>query len=222
LTGNIRVAQRAETYAEDCLLLGRVPFPSRRARARFSLWRDLYRARYGLLDIQFTEDMPFSAQFTFAQLASVGLGQFEGTGNRVERTRCEVAQAPSDDFCLVVNRGSSTMAFAHRGREAVLSPGAATLFNNAEPGALRGAAENAWFALIVPRDLLTLVADAEDLAGQPLARMQGRTRPRRTAPQTHCACAPAPGYHQHVEVHELTNRRGIQHRTLNDRWVGLR
>lgn len=40
---------------------------------------------------------------------------------------------------------------------------------DAEPGALQGAAENAWFALIVPRrDLLTLVANAEDLTGRPL------------------------------------------------------
>jgi AraC-like DNA-binding protein len=138
-------------------------------RARFSLWRDLYRTRYGLLDIERADDRPFAAQFEFVQLTSLGLGQFKGTVNRVGRTRRELAQAPSGDFCLVVNRGGSTMAFAHRGREAVLSLGSATLFNNAEPGALCGAAENAWFALIVPRrDLLTLVADAEDLAGRPL------------------------------------------------------
>jgi AraC-like DNA-binding protein len=80
-----------------------------------------------------------------------------------------VTQAPSDNFCLVVNRGTSMMSFAHRGREGALPPGAATLFNDAEPGALSGAAGNAWFALIVPRrDLLTLAANAEDSTGRRL------------------------------------------------------
>lgn len=138
-------------------------------RARFSLWRDIYTARYGLLDIQHSHDRPFAAQFEFAPFAGVGLGQFKGTVSRVGRTRSEVARAPSDKFCLVVNRGGSTMSFAHRDREGALAPGAAMLFNDAEPGALRGTAENSWFALIMSRrDLLALVANAEDFAGQPL------------------------------------------------------
>src|SRR5262245_46328077 len=136
-------------------------------RARFSLWRELYRARYGLLDIQRAHERPFSAHFTFVQFAGLGLGQFGGTVDRVDRTRREVAQSPSDNFCLVINRGGSTMSFAHRGREAVLAPGAATLFNEAEPGSLGGQAENAWFALVVaPRPLNQLVANAEDLSGR--------------------------------------------------------
>src|SRR5262245_23687646 len=133
-------------------------------RARFRLWRDIYTARYGVLDVQRSDDRPFAVRFEFTHFAGLGLGQFEGTVNGVGRTRREVATAPSDNFCLIVNRGSSPMTFAHRGRGAALAPGAATLFNDAEPGALRGAAENAWFALIVPRgNLVELVANAEDL-----------------------------------------------------------
>jgi len=146
-------------------------------RSRFSLWCDLYAARYGLLEIGRSDDRPFAAQFEFAQFARLGLGQFKGTVSHVGRTRREVVRAPSDNLCLVVNRGASTMAFAHRGREAPLAGGAATLFNDAEPGALQGAAENAWFALVVPRqDLLELVADAEDLSGRPFDRSQSALR----------------------------------------------
>jgi AraC-like DNA-binding protein len=140
-------------------------------RARFSLWRDLYAERYGLLNIRRPSDRQFAVRFEFTQLAGVGFGQFSGTVDYVGRTRREVARAPSDNLCLVVNRGGTTMAFAHRGREAALPPGAAALFHDGEPGVLRGAPENAWFALIFPpRDLLTLVADAEDLTGRPLDR----------------------------------------------------
>ena len=133
-------------------------------QARFSLWRELYTARFGALALSRPSDRPFTVRLEFAPFGRVALGRFEGTIESVQRSAAAVAADGTDDFCLLVNRGQSTMVGAQCGRDAVLGPGAATLFSDTETGGLRGGAENAWYALVVPRrPLLELVSHAEDV-----------------------------------------------------------
>jgi AraC-like DNA-binding protein len=132
-------------------------------RARFSLWRDLYVARYGLLDIYRPSDRPFAVRFEFAPLQGIGIGHFTGTVDRVVRSPRAIKVEGSDDFCLVLNCGRTAMWSRHNGRETLLPAGAATLFSDTEPGELRGGAENAWCSIVIPRrELVRLVAHAED------------------------------------------------------------
>ena len=47
--------------------------------ARFKTWRDRYNEAHGLLEINRTEDQPFSLRFTFTPYGELGVGQFDGT-----------------------------------------------------------------------------------------------------------------------------------------------
>jgi AraC-like DNA-binding protein len=150
-------------------------------QARFSLWRELYTARYGLLDIYRSNERPFAARFEFAQLGTVGVGRFTGTIERVVRNPHAIRADGSDDFCLIVNSGRSPMWSCHSGREAMLPAGAATLFSSAEPGELRGDEENSWLSIIIPRrELVRLVPNAEDVIAtslvldRPAVRLLGK------------------------------------------------
>src|SRR5262249_19480439 len=132
-------------------------------RARFSLWQDLYAARYGSLAFSRPTDLPFSVRLEFTPFGGVGLGHFAGTIEHVARTADAVAADGTDDFCLFANRGRSPMLALQHGRETTLAPGAAALFTDTEVGGMRGTAENAWHALVVPRrPLLDLINHAED------------------------------------------------------------
>src|SRR5262249_1940084 len=107
-------------------------------RARYALWRDLYAARFGRLDLSRPDDRPFSARFEFSLFGSVGLGQFAGTVNRVARTSRHIAADACSDVCLALNGGHSLMASTHRGREHGLAPGAATLYSDCDAAETRG------------------------------------------------------------------------------------
>src|SRR5262245_26938177 len=76
---------------------------------RFSLWHDLYTARFGSLALSRPSDRPFSARLDFAPFGPIALGRFEGTIDRVERSATAVAADGTDDFCLLVNRGRTPM-----------------------------------------------------------------------------------------------------------------
>ncbi len=146
-------------------------------RARFSLWQDLYTARYGSLALSRPPDRPFAVRLEFAPFGDVGFGRFEGTVNRAGRSAQIVAADGTDDFCLLVNQGRSSLLAVQYGREVRLSPGASTLFSDTEAGELRGEAENAWHALVVPRrPLIELVNHAEDAIAIALDRGQPAMR----------------------------------------------
>lgn len=145
--------------------------------ARFRRWRDLYTSYYFNLDSSRPEDRPFSARFEFTRFGGVGVGNFKGTVNRVARTPREVAADANDDFCLFLNRGRADVLSVHRGKEAMLALGSAILFDNSQPGEVRGEAENAWFGLILSRpQLLELVPNAEDVTAVPLVADRAAVR----------------------------------------------
>jgi AraC-like DNA-binding protein len=138
--------------------------------ARYSLWRDLFTARYGRsFDLSSADNERFSMRCEFARFGGVHVGQFHGTIDRFVRTS-RYADDDNDDFVLGLNGGLSRMAFRQLGREGVMNPGGAVLVTNTEVGEIRSDADNRWFAIAMPRRrLLDLVGDIEDAVGRPLA-----------------------------------------------------
>jgi AraC-like DNA-binding protein len=135
-------------------------------RVRFSLWQDLYTAQFGRLDLSRAEERPFSAQFEFEQFGPVAIGRFAGTITRVARTAQHIASDSRQDFCLVVNRGRSSVSALHRSRVTRLAPNAAILLSDSEVAEIQGKTESPVLFLNMPRArLLELVADIDDLAG---------------------------------------------------------
>ena len=137
--------------------------------SRFRLWREIYSAQYGSLDLARVPDKPFSARFECAQVGSIRFAQFEGTMGRIGRTRRHIAADSADDFFLGLNRGRSPIFSSQLNRETILDRGNAVLLSNAEAGEVRTEDKNSWFLLAVPRVLLNdLIAEAEDLLAKPL------------------------------------------------------
>jgi AraC-like DNA-binding protein len=138
-------------------------------RARFSLWQDQWNALYGAADMARPDDRPFAVQFEFAPIDGVGLGRFQGTMNRTTRNKQHVAADSADNFCLALQHGRSGVMTSQCGREALLDRGNVVLLTNAEPGEVRAEAEIGWLAVNASRkQLVQLVANAEDLIGAPL------------------------------------------------------
>jgi AraC-like DNA-binding protein len=138
-------------------------------RERRSLWHDTFTSSYSSLDLSYLADRPFSARFEFAQVGIVKIAQFQGTMNRLARTKRTLSVDPNDDFCIGLNRARSRISTLQLGREAVLDRGAAVLLANGEVGSVRFDGDNAWFLVGVPRrPVLELVRDAEDLLARPL------------------------------------------------------
>ncbi len=137
--------------------------------SRFRLWREIYSAQYGSLDLGRLPDQPFSARFECAQLGSIRFAQFDGTMSRIARTRRHIAADAVDDFFLGLNRGRSPIFSSQLQHETILDRGNAVLLSNAEAGEVRAEDKNSWFLLAVPRVLLNdLMAEAEDLLAKPL------------------------------------------------------
>jgi AraC-like DNA-binding protein len=146
-------------------------------RGRRNLWRDLYRELCGPLDIEYTQDRPFSARLEFTHLGRLELSNISSAGERLVRTPRCIATADSDDLALVINRGSAPMLVHQKGREALLTAGAMALVCNATSGAITCGADNGWLFVQAPRrQLMALVGDAEDLVSMSLDRGQPAMR----------------------------------------------
>jgi AraC-like DNA-binding protein len=133
-------------------------------QGRFSLWRDLYTACYGSVDLSRPDDRKFLLRAEFARFGAVGVGRFHGTINRAARTVSAIKSDANDDLCLCVNRAHTPVLCTQQGREAVLAPNGAALVSNTEAGEIRGEAENTWCLLVLPRDQLhQRVVEVENL-----------------------------------------------------------
>jgi AraC-like DNA-binding protein len=138
-------------------------------RARFSLWQEQWNALYGAADMARLEDRPFFVRFEFVPIDGVGLGRFQGTMNRTTRNRQHVAADGADNFVFGLQHGRAGVTTLQRGREAALERDKVVLLTNGEPAEVRAEAEIGWLAVNVSRkQLLQLVANAEDLIGAPL------------------------------------------------------
>lgn len=138
-------------------------------RARFSTWHDLCVEHYCSLQLKRPDDRPFWVQFAAAQYGAARLGHFQGTISDVSRLTKHVAADGSDDFFLGFSR-RGRMRFHQHGREAQVAPGSAVLLSDTEAGGWRTEGENEWVAVTLSRkQLLSMVARAEDLLAMPLA-----------------------------------------------------
>jgi AraC-like DNA-binding protein len=138
-------------------------------RSRFSLWRDLYVANIGSLDIRISDDAPFRAELEMAFYGAVGLGRFSGTVHSVTRTPHDLQADGQDAYCLMINGGDGMVGGRHVGRELALAPGAAALISTQECGSLIGGEPapygmHIWHNLIVPGELMRgTVGGVDDL-----------------------------------------------------------
>src|SRR5882757_3788179 len=109
-------------------------------QARFSLWRDLYIANIGSLDIRISEAAPFRADLDMTLYGAVGLASFSGTVQSVTRTPHDLHADGQDTYCLMINEGPDRIGGLHVGRELALAPGAAALMSAQECGSITGGA----------------------------------------------------------------------------------
>jgi AraC-like DNA-binding protein len=139
-------------------------------RARYSLWRDLFTARYGRsFDLSSSGGRQFAMRCDFAYFGQVHVGAFDGSIDRFARTS-RYADDSNDDFVIGLNCGDTRMSFRQLGREGVIEPGCAVLVTNAEVGEIHGGTDNRWLAIAVPRrKIRDLVEDIEDAIGKPVA-----------------------------------------------------
>ncbi|MCW5689679.1 MAG: AraC family transcriptional regulator [Pseudolabrys sp.] len=150
---------------------------------RFAVWRDLYAAQYGLLDVTRVEDKPFTAHLQFAQYGTVAAGWFSGSLARVRRSRHELNLDSRDELFLFFNRGDHAVSVSQRGREVTVQPGMPALLNYYEKGDARFGGDHRWMAFTVQRERLSpLVRNVEDIVASPLnAQSEAMSHLRRYA-----------------------------------------
>lgn len=136
--------------------------------ARFKLWRDLYAARHGEVDMTPQTNLPFFAKAEFVSIGTVLLARFDAAVHRTARTRRQVAADARDNFLVRFNRGGP-LSYVQCGREVVDAGGGGLFFTGAEPGEGRAEGRTTITGLSIPRaKLIELVAGAEDMVGSPL------------------------------------------------------
>ena len=73
-------------------------------RARYDLWHDIYRSRYGACQFEIDEDRPFYASCKFMSFGEVGITRFDFSLRRYARTKSHVRADMRDDFIIGINR----------------------------------------------------------------------------------------------------------------------
>ena len=132
---------------------------------KFSLWQDQWNGLYGSADLKRAEDRPFTENFEIVPMDAVGIGQPDGSIDRIMRR--DVAADGADNFCVALHNGRSDTLSFQKGQEATINHTAVLL--TAEPGEMLGGPENGWYAINISRArLLALVPNADDLIGKPL------------------------------------------------------
>jgi AraC-like DNA-binding protein len=135
-------------------------------RARFSLWCDLYNARYGEYDFRAADDGPFAMRSEFAVVGDTAIARASGSPITATRSAQSAATDKRDDFVLGLNRGNTLGYMIQRGREVVCSTGQAMFWSHSEASESR---MERWIGLAIPRArLLELVVDAEDRIARPI------------------------------------------------------
>jgi AraC-like DNA-binding protein len=139
-------------------------------RARFSLWRDMYVARYGENDMSYASDRPFAMRSEFARLGNIGLARAEGTIDRWARTSQHVALDGQSDFQFGFNHGGTRSFVVQHGREFVCGIGELMFTSIAEAREVQGEGGRfGWTGLSMARErLLERVPAAEDLVARPI------------------------------------------------------
>jgi AraC-like DNA-binding protein len=132
-------------------------------RARMQRWQEIREGISGAFEDTHADDRPFSARLEVARFGSAVVVEFSDTLVRTARTARYIAADGSDNFLLAVNAGRGPLLQRQRGREAMLAPGALTLFSNADAGEVCCAPGSVRRLIMVPRARLArLISSADD------------------------------------------------------------
>lgn len=121
---------------------------------RFELWRDMYTAQYGAIEVARLLDAPFSQYSEFIQIGAVGLTRSRGTITDMLRTARQASTDARGDFLIGFSRATVPIAVSHRGREVALTENNAVLLTNAEAVESHCRAASTWGGIVIPRALL--------------------------------------------------------------------
>jgi AraC-like DNA-binding protein len=145
-------------------------------RARFARWHEVFESLTCCTDYFRREDRPFNARFKWVQLAGAHVTQFSGTISRITRSASAIARGPDDDFCILLNRGTSAFVFSQLGNEPTVAPGGALLATNGAAADI--AIGDCQFGTVtIKRDSLRkLVAGVDGLLTRPIDSRQPALR----------------------------------------------
>ena len=133
---------------------------------RYASWFDEYRASIGGREIIADREAPFAAKVEYMALGPCGLGRSSGSTIRLERRREHVSRDGDSRFLLILNRSRAASAASTRSGQAAVAPGAAILFDFAEPSTHAYPGGYNSITLHLPRaQLLAALPHAEDLGG---------------------------------------------------------
>jgi AraC-like DNA-binding protein len=141
--------------------------PGLNDRDRFRVWHDLFKQHIGTAEFGRPAG-PFSAHMVFAVAADLMLARAEATITTCDYGGRRALPGDEERFGLLINRGPEIIHLRHRGREAVISPGASILMSRADAGHFGLTMERAsWVLIDLPRSILTRAArNAEDQVGK--------------------------------------------------------
>lgn len=130
--------------------------------ARLQRWQEIRGGIAGAFEDTSADDRPFAARLEVTRFGSAVLVEFSDTLVRTARLARFVAADGSDDFLLGINAGREPLLQRQRGREALLAPGALTLFSNGDAGEVRCRPGSVRRVIRVPRKRLAELIPAAD------------------------------------------------------------
>ncbi|MDD7938423.1 helix-turn-helix domain-containing protein [Actinomycetospora lutea] len=147
---------------------------------RLDGWRDLLREHFVALDVNAEPDDPFDGAVRSSLVGHLAVATVDSTGQECVRTP-GLARHDPDDYLQVglIARGEAVVR--QDGREALLGPGAYTIYETGRPFAWRFRGDWRMLVFTWPRDLVGIGRDtsravtARALGGDRLGAIVGRT-----------------------------------------------
>ena len=106
-------------------------------QARFKLWGELGNDVFCRMGFERAEDRPFDVTLEYLAIGAVGLGHFDGTITRVERSARDIAADANDDLCFGINLAPAPVKVSQAGQDYLLEEGHACLMLHTEPFEVR-------------------------------------------------------------------------------------
>ena len=86
-------------------------------QARFKLWGELCNDVFCRMGFERAEDRPFDVTLEYLAIGAVGLGHFDGTITRVERSARDIAADANDDLCFGINLAPAPVKVSQAGQD---------------------------------------------------------------------------------------------------------
>ncbi|GAA4920063.1 AraC family transcriptional regulator [Actinomycetospora succinea] len=143
-------------------------------------WRDLLREHFVALDVHAEGDAPFDGAVRSSLVGHLAVATVDSTGQECVRTP-GLARHDPDDYLQVGLMAKGEAVVRQDGREALLGPGAYTIYETGRPFAWRFRGDWRMLVFTWPRDLVGIDQDtsrgatARALGGDRLGAIVGRT-----------------------------------------------